>query len=68
MGVKHGLSLKRKMQTEDVWEQSAEENIWTRETERNRKTEKIAQRGASQFVLLAIGDEMDRLCSTHKRW
>jgi hypothetical protein len=32
MGVKHGqLHVKGRTQTEGVWEQGAEENIWTQE-------------------------------------
>jgi hypothetical protein len=39
--------IKGRAYTEGVWEQGAEENIWTSEEWSNGRMEKVAQRGAS---------------------
>jgi hypothetical protein len=53
MGVKLGLWNRGRNITEGVWEQGAEEDIWTEEGWGDGRVKKTVQRGASWFVLFA---------------
>jgi hypothetical protein len=65
--------IKGRTKTEDVREQGAEEDIWTKDGSSDRRVDKTAQRRASYFVLFnkynynnqVEEDEISGACSTN---